>query len=183
MARHKRILHYIKGLPDFGLKFESINKKKADLHCYSDADWAGDRTTRKSITGYGFKLAGGTVSWKTKKQSVVALLFREVEYIALCSAIQEAVWLRRLLKSITFIQPEPTMIYEDNHGAIALSKNAKNHTQTKHIDIKYHYVRETIMKKDIQLKYCPTENQVVDIWTKGLAKQRFEELNSMIGVC
>ena len=130
-----------------------------------------------------FKLAGGTVSWKTKKQSVVALSSREAEYNALCSATQEAVWLKRLLKSIAFVQPEPTMIYEDNHEAITLSKNSKNHTQTKYIDIKYHYVRENIMKKDIQLKYCPTENQVVDIWTKGLAKQRFEELNSMMVVC
>ena len=130
-----------------------------------------------------FKLAGGTVSWKTKKQSFVALSSTEAEYIALCSATQEAVWLRKLLKSIGYIQPEPTMMYEDNQGAIALSKNSKNHTQTKHIDIKYHYIRETILKKAIQLEYCPTEKKVADILTKGLAKQRFEELRSMMGVC
>ena len=149
---------------------------------YSDADWGGDLSTRKSTSGYLFKLCGGIVSWKTKKQPVIALSSTKAEYIALCSATQEAVWLRRLLESIGFAQQEPTTTYEDNQGAIALSKNTKNHAQTKHIDIRYHYIREAIEKNNIMLEYCPTEQQTADILTKGLAKERFQKLRSMKGI-
>ena len=102
-------------------------KMISSLYGYSDADWGGDLSTRKSTSGYLFKLCGGIVLWRAKKQSVIALSPTEAEYAALCSATQEAVWLRGLLKSIGFEQVQPTTVYEDNQGAIALSKN---HAQT-----------------------------------------------------
>ena len=139
-------------------------------------------STRKSTSGYLFKLCGGIVSMKTKKQPVIALSSTEAEYIALCSATQEAVWLRGLLGSIGFAQQEPTTVYEDNQGAIALSTNTKNHAQTKHIDIRYHYIREAIENNNIMLEYCPTEQQTADIFTKGLTKERFQKSRSMMGI-
>ncbi len=113
---------------------------------------------------------------------MVALSSTEAEYISLCSAAQETVWMRNLLRSIGFEQTGPTTILEDNQGAIALSKNPKGHHRTKHIDIKYHYIREATEKGDIELKYCPTERMFADILTKALPKARFEELRTLIGV-
>ena len=178
----KRIFRYIKGTIDYGLKFKASNDDKINLYGFADADWAGDVTTRKSTSGYVFQVAGATISWKTKRQSVVALSSTEAEYVSLCSAAQETIWLRSLLASIGFKQSEATILYEDNQGAMALSKNPKSHSRTKHIDIKYHYIREAVEKKDIELVYCPTDEMVADILTKGLPKPKFEELRSSMGV-
>ena len=109
----KRVLRYIKGTLDQGLKFESSSDCDINLHGYADADWAGDATTRKSTSGYMFSLAGATVSWKSKRQTVVALSSIEAEYIALCLAAQEAIWLRSLLESLGFKQSKATKLYED----------------------------------------------------------------------
>ena len=178
----KRLFHYIKGTLDFGLKYVASNKGDLSLQGYSDADWAGDVSTRKSTSGYVFKLGGATISWKSKRQSVVALSSTEAEYVALSSAAQETVWLRHLLSSIGFEQSHPTILYEDNQGAIALSKNPKDHPRTKHIDIKYHYIRECMEKKEAQLIYCTTEDMLADILTKGLPKVRYQHLRSLLGV-
>ena len=178
----KRVLRYIKGTLDQGLKFESSSDCDINLHGYADADWAGDATTRKSTSGYMFSLAGATVSWKSKRQTVVALSSTEAEYIALCLAAQEAIWLRSLLESLGFKQSKATKLYEDNQGAIALTKNPKTHSRTKHIDIKYHYIREAVDKKDIELVYCPTDKMVADILTKGLPRPKFDELRSLMGI-
>ena len=97
------------------------------LNDFSDADWAGDTSTRKSTSGYLFRLGKSTVSWKSKCQSIVALSSIEAEYVALCSAVQETVWLRHLLSSIGFKQSTPTILYEDNQSSIALSKNPISH--------------------------------------------------------
>ena len=85
-------------------------------------------------------------------------------------AAQEVVWLRRLLASVNLVQAEPTKVHEDNQGTIALSRNPKSHPRTKHIDIKFHYVREVIEKKKMELVYCPTEKMIADIMTKGLPR-------------
>ena len=176
----KRVLRYIKGTLDYGLKF--VYSKNFVLYGYSDADWAGDIESRKSTSGYVFRLGGCTISWKSKKQPVVALSSTEAEYVALCHAAQETVWLRNLLHSINLQQSEATILYEDNQGAMALSNNPKDHTRTKHIDVKYHYVRETIEHGYVNLMYCPTENMVADMLTKGLPKQTFEKFRSQMGV-
>eukprot|EP00794_Sanderia_malayensis_P014955 gene14955-biopygen12465 len=175
----KRVLRYIQGTLDYGLRFEGGEFK---LQGYSDADWAGDVNTRKSTSGYVFRLGKATISWKSKRQPVVALSSTEAEYVALCAATQEAIWLRRLLGSLDINQDQATQLYEDNQGAIALSRNPNSHSRTKHIDIKYHYVRDVVDNKEIQLIYCPTEKMIADIMTKPLPRQRFEEMRSLIGV-
>ena len=139
----KRILRYLKGTLDYGLKFEAQEKADIIIQGFADADWAGYVTTRKSTSGYIFQLGN---AWKTKKQSIVALSSNEAEYVSSCLAVQETVWLRNFLVSVGYEQLHPTTIHEDNQGAIALSKNAKSHPRTKHIDIKYHYIREATEK-------------------------------------
>ena len=174
------MFRYLKGTLTHGLKF--ISSDDFSLHGYSDADWGGDIATRKSTSGYVFRIGGATVSWKSKKQPVIALSSTESEYIALCSATQEAVWLRVLLKSLNLPQKKPTIIYEDNQGAIALSKNPKDHSRTKHIDIKYHYTREAIQCSKINVLYCPTNEMLADVFTKDLPKPKFEELLRSLGI-
>ena len=108
----------------------------------------------------------------------------ESEYVALCETTQEVVWVRNLLEGIGFQQDQPTatIIYEDNQGAIALSQNPKDHSRTKHIDIKFHYTREQINEKKVKLEYCPTGDMVADTLTKGLPKPAFEKFRAGMGV-
>ena len=177
----KRILRYLKGTLKYGLKF-SVHEEEPELFGYSDADWAGDVDTRRSTSGYVFLIGTSTASWSSRKQATVAKSSTEAEYVALSSATQEAVWLRRLMEDLGREMATPTTIYEDNQGAIELAKNAKYHNRTKHIDICHHFVRERVVSNEIQVIYCPTGDMIADIMTKGLAKIAFEKLRDLLGV-
>jgi hypothetical protein len=178
----KRVLRYIKGTISYGLKF-SVQEQNPQLIGYSDADWAGDLDTRyTSTSGYVFQYGNGTVSWSSKRQSTVAKSSTEAEYVALSSATQEAIWLRRLMKDFGGQVDTATTIYEDNQGAIELAKNAKYHNRTKHIDICHHFVREKVVSNEIKVSFCPTEDMVADIMTKGLSRVTFEKLRDLLGV-
>ena len=176
----KRIFRYLKGTIDLSLKFD--RSASQTLMGFTDADWAGDRDDRHSTTGNLFMMSGGAVSWLSRKQPVVALSTTEAEYIALSLATQEATWLKRLLSDITTSPSGPVTINEDNQGTIAVAKNPVSHARTKHIDIKYHYVREALQDGTIDLVYCPTENMIADIFTKPLSRNRFEILRTEMGL-
>lgn len=177
----KRILRYIKGTINYGLIFKAEDNKGI-LAGYSDADWAGDIDTRRSTSWYVFQICGSTVSWCSKRQSSVSRSSTEAEYIALSMASQEAVWLSRLLKNVGVKQEEPILIYEDNQGAIELSRKPKFHNRTKHIDIAHHFIREKVKDKVIYVKYCETEQMLADIMTKPLSKVLFEKFKDKLGV-
>lgn len=171
----KRILRYLKGTVDNGIEY--MKGRSEDLTGYCDADWAGDLNDRKSTSGYVFNICGSPVSWRSKKQTCVALSTAEAEYVALTSAAQEAVWLSSLLAEIERKEKEATIIYDDSQSALAMSKNPQFHGRAKHIDIKYHYVREQVDKGTVQLQYCPTEEMLADILTKGLNRKPHEKLS------
>lgn len=182
----KRILRYLKGTVNFGLKFtmsENDDENENELFGYSDANWAGDVDTRRSTSGYVFKVANCTVSWCSKKQASVTKSTTEAEYIALSQATQEAIWMRRLLTDIGCKSEEPTTMYEDNQGAIEISKNPRFHNRTKHIDITFHFIREKISSNEVKVVYCSTNSMLADIMTKGLTKERFQRLRNMLNVC
>ena len=160
----KRVLRYVQGTLDYGLMSSSEDTSTTSAG-YADADWAGDVSTRRSTTGYVFQVQGNTVSWCSKRQGCVATSTTEAEYIALTTASQKAVWLRRLLESVLKKQDKPTKLYEDNQGTIELTKNPKFHNRTKHIDVSYHYAREQVENKNIVIKYCKTENILADVMT------------------
>ncbi|KAL0300303.1 UNVERIFIED_CONTAM: Retrovirus-related Pol polyprotein from transposon RE2 [Sesamum angustifolium] len=180
-AAAKRILRYLRGTKDFGIRYKSTNDAK--LVGYTDSDWVGSVDDMKSTSGYTFSLGSGIFSWASKKQATVAQSSAEAEYIAAAATSNQAIWLRRILEDIGEKQEEPTTIYCDNKSAIAITKNPVQHSRTKHIGIKYHSLREATTRGEIELKYCSTEEQLADIFTKALPRNKFEELRMKIGVC
>lgn len=176
----KRVLRYLQGTCNYGVMFES--QENEVCRGYSDADWAGDREDRRSTSGYVFQIGLGPVSWRSRKQTTVALSTAEAEYVALASAAQEAVWLRKLHEDLGYSSREPTTILEDNQSAIAMAKNPQFHGRAKHIDIRHHFVRELVEEKAIQLVYCASEEMIADLLTKGLTGARTLKIREMMGV-
>ena len=177
----KRILRYLRGTTNLGLLYKPDN---ADLVGYSDADWAGDSNDRKSTSGYVFLLSGSAISWRSKKQSSVALSTAEAEYIALSSATQEGMWLRQLFSSLLedYQLSVPMTIYEDNQSTICMTKNNQSHGRSKHVDIKYHFVREQVERETVKIIYCKSEDMTADIFTKGLLCYQFKKLRTKLGM-
>jgi hypothetical protein len=172
----KRIFRYLNGTRDFGLIY---TKGHHNLVGYSDSDYAGDIETRKSTTGYVFQLGNNTVTWNSRRQPTVALSTTEAEYMALSHTICEGIWTRALLKELGFTQPTTT-IHEDNQGCLALVKNPVQHHRTKHIDVKYHFIREQIEQGSFQVIYCQTDEMKADILTKGIAGPQFKKLRNLL---
>ena len=129
----KRTLRYIKGTLSYGIKYQKFAQRYV-LYGFSYADWAGDKETRHSTSGYCFILVSGVISWGSKKQQSVALSSTESEYMALAKATAEVVWLRKLLHELGYIQHNSTLIYSDSQSAFALSENPKYHSRSKHVD-------------------------------------------------
>ena len=179
----KRLLRYIKGTLSYGLMFEADEGESTNLYGYADANWAGDVDTRRSTSGYVFKVANSTVSWCSKKQATVAKSTTEAEYVSLSYATQEVIWMRKLLSDIGYKISEPTVVYEDNQGAMEIAKNPKFHNRTKHIDIAYHFIRERIASNEVKVIYCQTDDMLADVMTKALPRDKFEKLRSMLNVC
>ena len=176
----KRVLRYLNGTINHGLLY----KQGGPEHFvgYSDADWAGDLSDRKSTSGYVFMLSGGPISWSSRKQKCVALSTAEAEYVALSAAVQECMWLRQLEAELSGDNDTPTVIFEDNQSTIAMAKNPQFHGRAKHIDIRHHFVREQLAHGTIQLEYCPTTEMTADIFTKGLNGERFKNLREKAGI-
>ena len=172
----KRILRYIAGTINFGLQF--IRGESVDCTDFSDADWAGDIDDRKSTSGYLFKVGGGPVSWRSRKQYCVALSTAEAEYVSLTLATQEAMWLNRLIAELQSQKEpsKPAILYEDNQSAICVKKNSQFHGRCKHITIKYHFIRDEAKKGTIDVRYCRTDDMIAAMLTKGLHAERFVKL-------
>ena len=175
----KRIMRYLKGTLDVKLCLGGTNMS---LYGYCDADWGGDLTTRKSTTGYVFFVGDGAISWNSKRQPTVALSTTEAEYMAASHSAKEAMWLRLLMADVGCMLDGATTIKCDNQGCIALAKNPKHHSRTKHIDVRHHFIREAIEDKVIELEYCPTEGMVADVLTKALARERHVMLTKAMGL-
>ena len=150
----KRILRYVKGTKRYGI-FYTVSEC-SNLVGYTDSDWAGSVDDWKSTSGYIFHIGSGAISWASKKQPIVALSTTEAEYVAATAATCQAVWMRRMLRSLCQEQATTTVIFCDNSSAIALSKNSVFHKRTKHIDRKFHYIRELVNNGEIVLEHCTT---------------------------
>ena len=165
----KRILRYLKGTSNMGITLGGNENLEFELIGYSDSDWGRDVDTRRSTTGYIFLLGQGPVTWKSKLQSTPALSSMESEYMAICSASQEAIWLRKFLSSIGYVPSSPTTIFEDNQSTIKFIQNTRYSSRAKHIDIKHHFVRDAYSKRLIDPVYTHTSQNKSDIMTKPLS--------------
>ncbi|XP_019229122.1 PREDICTED: uncharacterized protein LOC109210203 [Nicotiana attenuata] len=145
-----------------------LQAAKRILRYIQDSDWAGDTIQRKSTSGYAFYLSSGVFSWSSKKQQVVALSTAEAEYMAATSSATQALWLRRMLGFLQHKQVSPTIIFCDSKSAIELKKNPVFHGRSKHIDIKFYFIRDLVQDKEIVIEYRKTGEQVTDVFTKPL---------------
>jgi hypothetical protein len=180
----KRILRYLKDTTKLGLLYKGLdnnnNNINIEIKAYTDADWAGDLDERKSTTGYIIMINNCIVSWVSQKQKTVALSTAEAEYMAISAGVQEIKWIRQLLEELSFKQQQPSILISDNQAAIAISENDVHHHRTKHIDIRHHFIRDSIKQKEIQVKWIQSEQQLADVLTKGLAKNKFIQLRNQI---
>ncbi|SGY49792.1 BQ5605_C001g00818 [Microbotryum silenes-dioicae] len=168
----KRIIRYLQGTVDWGLKFNHGGSTVFEL--YSDASWGDDMSTGKSIGAFVSILAGAAISWQSKQQSMVATSTTEAEILAASAAAKEAMWLRRLAADLELEQPKATLIWEDNQAVIAIALNPAHHGRTKHYNVHHFYIRERVTAGDIRIKYCKTGAMTADILTKPLARNLFE---------
>jgi hypothetical protein len=177
----QRILAYLKGTSKYGVTYGGTEQRHV-LTAFSDSDYAGDSDTRRSTTGYLLIYNGGPVAWGSRRQSCVSLSTTEAEYIAMCEAAKDIVWTRRLLNGIGCDQKQPTELFCDNQGALKLVSNPEFHRRTKHIDVRYHYVRDQQMDGSLAVHHVGTKGQLADLLTKALAGPAFQNLRMKIGV-
>ena len=182
LAAVKQILRYIRGTLNLGCSYVRKSSQELNLLGYSDSDHAGDTDDCKSTTGVMYFLGGCPISWLSQKQKVVALSSCEAEYIAAATAACQGVWLSRLLAEMTGKEPVKVQLLVDNKSAISLSKNPVHHDRSKHIDTRYHYIRECVEDGRIEVEYTATGDQLADILTKSLGRLKFHELRSRIGM-
>ncbi|KAI3735591.1 hypothetical protein L6452_15098 [Arctium lappa] len=175
----KRIFRYLKGTPNLGLWYPKDSG--FDLTGYSDSDFAGCKLDRKSTTGGCQLLGGKLVSWTSKKQNSVSTSTAEAEYVAAGSCCSQILWMRNQLLDYD-LQLSKIPIYCDSTSAIAIANNPVLHSKTKHIEIRYHFIRDHVMNGDIELHFIPTDFQLADIFTKPLDETRFNFLISELGM-
>lgn len=174
-----QVLRYLKASPGRGIMMKKLNR--SDIVGYADADWAGNPLDRKSTTGFCMFVGGNLVTWKSKKQTVVARSSAEAEYRAMAAATSEINWLRLLLQELGFnSNNRATQLFCDNQAAIQIASNLVFHERTKHIEVDCHFIREKILNKIIETPYIRSSDQLADIFTKALAKGVFEEIMSKL---
>ena len=161
----KRVIRYLGCTKHLWLTFGGIEKERLEGYCNSD--WASQQH-RHSISGFSFHFGKGAISWSSKKQSIVTLSSTEAEYVVQTHAAKEAIWLRNFVNEIQGNSSSPLTMLCDNQGVIALAKDNKFHSRTKHIDLRYHFIHEAVEDNKIRVKYIPTSENVADIFMKPL---------------
>ena len=204
----KRVLRYVKGTLDLKLKFiknnpyhlpvtvfvqectfgkrwfrrQLVKGNTEPLISYVDANFATNDAEARSTSGVVLKMYGNTISWTSRRQTVTALSTMVAEFYALCEAARDVLWLREHLRYLGININSPTIIFEDNAGCIAIAKDPTNHKGTRHLSTKLFFVRDTIRNNVIDVRQISTEENLADIFTKSLARSRFEELRTKLGL-
>ncbi|SGY45605.1 BQ5605_C001g00307 [Microbotryum silenes-dioicae] len=179
-AAVKHIFRYLNSTIDLGILYR--NSSTTRLMVYSDASFADDPESRRSVGAYASMLAGGVISWQSNQQSMIATSTTKAEILSASSATREAIWLRRLAGDVGIPQAQPTIIQEDNAACIQIAKDPVDHMRTKHFDIAHLFVRERVASGEVELEYCPTHVNAADIMTKPLGFQRFDQLRALLGM-
>ncbi|RVW98206.1 Retrovirus-related Pol polyprotein from transposon RE1 [Vitis vinifera] len=174
-----RILQYIKSTPGQGVLYE--NRGHTQVVGYTDADWAGSPTDRRSTSGYCVFIGGNLISWKSKKQDVVARSSAEAEYRAMALATCEHIWLRHLLQELRFGKDEQMKLICDNQAALHIASNPVFHERTKHIEVDCHFIREKIASGCVATSFVNSNDQLADIFTKSLRGPRIKYICNKLG--
>lgn len=180
IVRVKRVFRYIAGTIDYGITYH-VTDTKGILKCYSDSDFGGCTKSGRSTSGYVMIYAGGAITWRSQRQTIVATSTTEAEIVAASEATKEVIWLCRLLQDIGNLKEVPTL-QVDNRAAVKLSYNPEYHRRTKHIEIKHFFVREKVLEGRLNVEHVSTERQVSDILTKPLMKSRLLTLCDQMGL-
>ena len=174
----KRVFRYLLGMKNWGLTFGG---GKEGLEGYTDADGASQEH-RCTISGYAFLIDGGAVSWSSRKQELITLSTTEAEYVTLTHATKESIWLHNFIGEVFSPLVEPTTLHCDNQSAIAIATNGNFHARTKHIDIRYHFIRFVIKNGSLKLVYCPTDDMTADSLTKALPIPKAKHFATSLGL-
>ena len=175
-----RLVRYLKGTRD--LKLHLGGNNPISLLAFTDSDWANCLDTRRSVGGYTCSLGSGAISWAARKQKTVAASSCEAEYIAAFEAAKECIWIRTLLIAIDRPPETPTTILCDNTASINLSEDPLLHSRVKHVDIKFHFLRERVQSQELKVSYINTKDNIADLFTKALAVQQFVRLRGFLGL-
>jgi len=173
------VCKYLAGTADYELVYDGASNK--GLLAYCDSDYAGCTDTRRSITGFVVKLASGIVSWQSHAQKTVALSSTEAEYMSLSDCSRQIVWIQSLLGELGFIHVR-TPIYGDNQGSMFIGSNPVQDRRTKHIDIRYHFIREKIVEGKVEVFFIEGDKNIADMFTKNLGNIKFREFRSQLGL-
>ena len=179
----KQILRYLRGTADLwlvGLVYKK-NPRAPSICGFVDADFASEIPSRKSTSGFIIKVFSNTVMWGSRKQTMVALSTTESEFVATATAATEVLWFHKLLDDLHVAIPKPIVLYEDNHGAIFVSKNPETR-RSKHYDIKFLFLQELTAAGIIELSYVCSEDQEADIMTKPLPASHFSALMKLLAL-
>ena len=174
-----RILRYIKGSPGKGLLYEDRGHTR--IVGYFDNDWAGSPSDRRSTSGYCVLIGRNLISWKSKKQNVVARSSAEAEYRAMALATCELMWLKQLLQELKLYESEPMELVCDNQAALHIASNPVFHERTKHIELDCHFIREKITSKEINTVFVNSHDQLADVFTKSLRGPRIDYICNKLG--
>jgi hypothetical protein len=175
----KRIMRYLVYTPKFGLWYPKGST--FDLIGYSDVDWAGCKMDRKSTSGTCQFLERSLVSWASKKQNSLALSTAEVEYIAAGHCCAQLLWMRQTLRDYGYKLSKVPLL-SDNESAIRVADNPIEHNRTKHIDIRYHFLKDHQQREDIEIAYVSTKEQLANIFTKPLDDKTFSKLRNELNI-
>ena len=177
-----RIFAYLSSDPSKGLHYSG--REGLQVRGFVDSDFAGCEDSRKSTTGWVFTLAGGPVSWSSRRQATVAQSTMDAEYIASAEAAKEAVWIRNFINDLRipgcYIESVP--LYIDSNAALKLTRNPEFHSKSKHIDVKHHFIREKVESKEINTQRVDTKDNLADILTKALPRPTHEDLTKRLGM-
>jgi hypothetical protein len=170
----------VQGILSYGIEY--VRDQLATLIGFCDADWAGSEDDSRSTSGYAFSFGSGAFSWSSVKQNTVALSTAEAEYVSASEATAQAIWLWFVLDDFGEMQVEATLLFCDNMSAISMARNPVFHQRTRHINRKYHFIREALQEGVINMQFCRSEEQLADIFIKALPKDRFKQLRLKLGV-
>jgi hypothetical protein len=174
------VFHYLAGTKDFKL---ILGGSHSALAGYSDTDWAS-QMHHHLISRFAYFIGIGAVSWSSKKQPIITLLSTEAKYVALTHSAKNIICIHKLLTELSsiFLFTVPTTLFCNNQGAIRLSKDSTFHGHTKHIDIHFHFIHQTVSQDHTFLQYCPTDDMIADIFTKALTRFKFKKFHTLLGV-